>query len=284
MTNSPKSQSWRDVLPIHPAAELFPPMSESELRELGEDIKKNGLTSSIVLFEGKLLDGRNRLDAIELLRIEYSFLGGTDPAKWHGLYTLPNQRAKSGRRDSGVSLFSYFGGDPYAFVLSANIHRRHLTTEQKRELIVKLLKAKPEQSDRQIAKQTKTSPTTVGTIRKKAEATGDVSKLDTRTDTKGRKQPSVKPQKPAKATAPRDIALDGFSALPMELDRLTRNESAGRFAKTSVSDEVIRRLAKLFSDLINIRNEKVVDRICGSAEISTEQHKAEHAALDGVAS
>jgi hypothetical protein len=35
MTNSPKSQSWR-VLPIHPAAELFLPMSESELRGLGE--------------------------------------------------------------------------------------------------------------------------------------------------------------------------------------------------------------------------------------------------------
>ena len=147
MTNSPKSQSWRDVLPIHPAAELFPPMSESELRELGEDIKKNGLTSSIVLFEGKLLDGRNRLDAIELLRIEYSFLGGTDPAKWHGLYTLPKQRAKSGRRDSGVSLFSHFDGDPYAFVLSANIHRRHLTAELKRELIAKLITQTPDKSD-----------------------------------------------------------------------------------------------------------------------------------------
>ena len=70
----------------------------------------------------------------------------------------------------------------------------------------------------------------------------------------------------------------------MELDRLTRNKSAARFAKTSVSDEVIRHLAKLFSDLINIRNEKVVDRICGSAEVSTEQRTAEHAALDETAS
>jgi hypothetical protein len=32
---------WRDVLPVHPAAELFPPMAEAELRELGEDIRKN---------------------------------------------------------------------------------------------------------------------------------------------------------------------------------------------------------------------------------------------------
>ena len=92
--------------------------------------------------------------------------------------------------------------DPYTFVLSANIHRRHLTAEQKRELIAKVIGADPRRSDRQIAKQTKTSPTTVGKIRKESEAAGDVSKLDTRTDTKGRKQPSAKPKKSAKPAAP----------------------------------------------------------------------------------
>ena len=40
---------WRDVLSIHPACELFPPMSPDELRALGEDIKTNGLTSPIAL-------------------------------------------------------------------------------------------------------------------------------------------------------------------------------------------------------------------------------------------
>jgi hypothetical protein len=29
--------AWRDVLPIHPACELFPPMSPDELRALGEE-------------------------------------------------------------------------------------------------------------------------------------------------------------------------------------------------------------------------------------------------------
>ena len=55
--------------------------------------------------------------------------------------------------------------DPYGYVISANIHRRHLTAEQKRELIAKLLKATPEKSDRQIAETVKASPTTVGTVR-----------------------------------------------------------------------------------------------------------------------
>jgi hypothetical protein len=63
-----KQASWRDVLPVHPAAELFPVMSEGVIKELGEDIKKNGLRSPVVLwrdYEGhlSLLDGRNRLDA-----------------------------------------------------------------------------------------------------------------------------------------------------------------------------------------------------------------------------
>ena len=66
---------WRDVLKIHPAADLFPPMTESELRELAEDIKTSGLHAPLVGWgssEGQfLLDGRNRLDALALLGLLY---------------------------------------------------------------------------------------------------------------------------------------------------------------------------------------------------------------------
>src|SRR5262249_28467042 len=132
-------QSWRDVLPVHPAADLFPMMSEAELRELGEDIKKHGLASRIVLWspacgskEISLIDGRNRLDAMELVGVDTSNC------------IIP--------KEAGAT-----HADPYAYVVAANIHRRHLTAEQKGELIAKLLKAKPEQSNREIAKQAKSS-------------------------------------------------------------------------------------------------------------------------------
>jgi hypothetical protein len=62
--------SWRDHIKVHPAADLFPMMSESELRELGEDIKENGQRVQVVLWKDPspggeywLIDRRNRLAA-----------------------------------------------------------------------------------------------------------------------------------------------------------------------------------------------------------------------------
>jgi hypothetical protein len=147
------------VLPIHPAAELFPPMAPDELKALGEDIKKNGLTSPIAIvtrdakrWHYQLLDGRNPLDAMELVGVPFNLtlrLGGCRIDWNETVYTL-----------------RVIDSDPYVYVISANIHRRHLTAEQKRELIAELIKATPEKSDRQIAETVKASPTTVGTVRR----------------------------------------------------------------------------------------------------------------------
>ena len=78
--SGPAPKSWRDVLPVHSAAELFPSMSPDEQRALGEDIVKNGLTSPVVLWsDGKsperLLDGRNRLDGIEIATGSEAIIG-----------------------------------------------------------------------------------------------------------------------------------------------------------------------------------------------------------------
>jgi hypothetical protein len=44
-----QAKSWRDVLPIHPAADFFPPMAEAELAELGADTSKHGSRPSTQL-------------------------------------------------------------------------------------------------------------------------------------------------------------------------------------------------------------------------------------------
>jgi hypothetical protein len=171
-----KTARWRDVIKVHPAAELLPEMSESEFQGLVKDIEKNWLLSPIVLWKGGepkyrgrrkpeiddedvyLLDGRHRLDALEEVRerepqqgtwpngrtwtkspfVEIDDDGrpeldlGEDDIRW-----VYKNGAKIGEPDT----------DPYEYVVSANIHRRHLTTAQKGELIEALLKAKPERSD-----------------------------------------------------------------------------------------------------------------------------------------
>lgn len=74
--------NWRSFLPVHPAGDLLPLMSEAELQELAKDIAKNSLRTQIVTYSetdeaGRslhvpiLLDGRNRLDALALLGLLY---------------------------------------------------------------------------------------------------------------------------------------------------------------------------------------------------------------------
>jgi hypothetical protein len=181
--------SWRDVLKIHPAAEIFPLMGDDERRNLGEDIRKHGLTSPIaVTAKLELLDGRNRLDAMESVGIHFTI----ERNRGSCLVDLTDSGLRVDDVRRLASSAHIVETDPYAFVISANIHRRHLTAEQRREIIGKLIKATPEKPDRQIAETVKVSPTTVGAVRAEMEAKGDVSKLDTRTDSKGRKQPAKK--------------------------------------------------------------------------------------------
>ena len=193
------TKSWRDVLPIHPAADLFPLMSPDELKVLGEDIKAHGLTSPIVLWSPKrrsgkifLLDGRNRLDALERLGLQIvSSLGfGLDLRAATGADNEWHLCGEAGEPDDDRDPGYASGCDPYAFVISANIHRRHLTAEQKRDLIAKVLKATPEKSNRQIAETVKVDHKTVGTVRSDLEARGEIPHVESRTDTKGRVQPA----------------------------------------------------------------------------------------------
>ena len=165
-------------------------MEGEEFDALVADIKASGLRERIMLYEGKILDGRNRYRAC----------------------------LKAGFEPVTIQLPPIC--DPVAYVISANIRRRHLTADQKRDLIAKLIKATPEKSDRQIAETAKASPTTVGTVRAKMEAKGDVSNLDTRTDTKGRKQPARKPPRRT-AKKKRDIICErqGLVHLLIALDR-----------------------------------------------------------------
>lgn len=92
---------------FHPLAELFPLIEGDEFEQLTEDISANGLREPIWLYEGKILDGRNRARACELSGIE------------------PEYR-------------EYAGEHPTAFVVSLNLKRRHLSTSQRSIIAARL--------------------------------------------------------------------------------------------------------------------------------------------------
>src|SRR5215471_16581089 len=64
--------------------------------------------------------------------------------------------------------------DPYDYVVSVNERRRHLTIAQRSEVAEKLLKARPDLSDRAIAKTAQVDHTTVASKRRKLEAGGEI--------------------------------------------------------------------------------------------------------------
>lgn len=91
----------------HALANIFPMLPEAELQELTADIQAHGQREPIVLHEGKILDGRNRYRACRL--------AGVEP-----------------------QTTDYYGDDPASYVISLNLHRRHLTESQRAMVAAKL--------------------------------------------------------------------------------------------------------------------------------------------------
>ena len=85
---------------FHPIANLFPLMEDEELDALAENIRANGLCEPIILYNGQVLDGRNRKLACER--------AGVVPHYVH-----------------------FEGNDALAYVLSKNLIRRHLNDSQR---------------------------------------------------------------------------------------------------------------------------------------------------------
>ena len=55
---------------IHEAANAFPMLGDVEAKALADSIQANGQIHPIVLLDGKILDGRNRARACELLGVQ----------------------------------------------------------------------------------------------------------------------------------------------------------------------------------------------------------------------
>lgn len=132
----------RLIFQQHPLSAAFPAMPESEIEALAEDIEKGGQRDPGILFEGMVLDGWHRFLACQRLGIQFRSV-------------------------------EFDGEDPVAFVLSKNLHRRHLTASQRAAAVVAATNWKPEGrpkqnsapgaelSAKQMAKVAEVSPRTI---------------------------------------------------------------------------------------------------------------------------
>jgi ParB-like chromosome segregation protein Spo0J len=92
---------------FHPLADIFPLIEGSEFDELVADIKAHGVHEPIWLYQGKIIDGRNRYRA-------------------------------SAVASADCPMREYMGDDPTAFVVSLNLKRRHLNESQRSMVADKL--------------------------------------------------------------------------------------------------------------------------------------------------
>lgn len=94
---------------FHDYCVLFPQADEKTLADMAADIRENGLNEPIILYEGKILDGRNRYLACEQAGVEPDFK-------------------------------EYCGDEPLQYVISRNLHRRHLNESQRALMADKIWK------------------------------------------------------------------------------------------------------------------------------------------------
>lgn len=146
---------------LHPLCTLFPRLQGLDFDALCQDIKANGLREPIVLHDGMILDGGNRYRACMHVGVEPEFR-------------------------------EFEGGSIVAYVLSANLHRRHMTPGQQAAIVASAqdwAKAQVQGANRHTMK------------------TGNVAGLETVTDRASQSGASERTQRMADKVAKADPGL-----------------------------------------------------------------------------
>jgi hypothetical protein len=195
-----KPKSPIKLLPFHPLAEIFPLVEGKEFDDFVEDIRQHTQRQEIDIWNEQIIDGRTRALACRKLGIE---------PKYHTC------RFKD-------------GAGARAYVISQNFTRRHLTPEQKHDLIIKF--ADWSKSDRAIAAEMKTNKNTVGRLRKKATGpTGTVGKRVGK-DGRTRSQPTTRSRSmPAKGVTLPPAESAKVAVEPVQLKNNVSPNSAVRW-------------------------------------------------------
>lgn len=142
---------------LHPLCTLFPRLADAEFSTLVADIKANGLRQPIILHEGMILDGGNRYRACVAAGVAPRFE-------------------------------QFTGGNIVSFVLSANLHRRHLSAGQQAAIVAS---AQDWAKAQTIGRPEKVAETTFSTVEQRAAASGASRDTQLRADKVAKASPEL---------------------------------------------------------------------------------------------
>lgn len=224
---------------LHPLCTLFPRLTGAEFDALRDDIKANGLRQPIILHEGMILDGGNRYRACVEADVEPVFV-------------------------------DFDGGNLISFVLSANLHRRHMSAGQQAVIVASAqdwAKAQVQGANRHTVK------------------TGNVAGLDTVADRAAQAGASERTQRMADKVAKADPELakqvaHGEMSLPKAVEKISGKKPKRTLAPKpehcpSANDELVE-AQHTISDLA-AENESLRDRLAVEQMDASEEGKAEAA-------
>jgi hypothetical protein len=241
----------------HPAAELFPLMGEVELRELADDIKANGQLEPIVVWDNQILDGRNRYAACKLAEVapRYEFTNGNI-------------------------------GSPVVYVVSKNLHRRHLTVGQRAAIAVDMIpllkdeaKLRQEASRFGAVEQNSAPPQVHGKVREIAAKAAGVSHFSVDQAAKVKKEDPELYEKVRKGEISVNAAASGHKEQPMVGGQRTTDTNTKRGEQRAGAHK--RRMVDGLSVLGGVCHGlesleiEMVAAVCDPEEIETWATKAE---------
>ncbi len=184
-TDTTTGVTWEQVsaqLSTTPKFQVMTPLSRDEEAALRESITTDGRVHDAIEVDenADIIDGHHRAKIAKELLIQ-----GID-------IEPPPIKVVTGLTDQ----------EKRSRATTLNMVRRHLSREDKRNLLQQCLKHNHKLSDRQIATQFAVDHKTVGSVRKDLEDSGEIPQSPSRTAKDGSQKPSTQPVRPPKPEAP----------------------------------------------------------------------------------
>lgn len=214
----------------HPLCTLFPRMDGTEFAALVADIRENGQREPIILHDGMILDGGNRYRACIEAGVEPQFM-------------------------------QFGGGNLVTYVLSANLHRRHMTPGQQAAIVASAQDWAQAQTHGGDRKADQRDRVPLDTVAARAAISGASEKTQKRADKVAKADPEL-----AKKVAHGEVSL------PAAVEQITGKRPGAKPqieappVVDSAPDDADRPAALTEADKLRIENQELRERLSDMAD------------------